>query len=186
MVRSAIAVCVCLLLAGCTSVSAFTPTPTPTSPPTATPQPTPTTAPVNTPTATLGSPRSYTNQSTGDTVTIKKNGLDQRGDSIATPTAGDMYQVFYVSIHNQGSVSHSYNRYNFHFVDQNGASYQSTTDLPSKYGPLLHSGSLSPGDTVSGWIAAQIPTTTKELKLQWDDGSSIPSPFVVIGDYTIS
>ena len=153
-----------------------TATPTASSTPTVVPTPAPFMPPPPTATAEPG-----TNPDAPG-IRIAASNLHADSSGNVPPASGNKYMVVTVTIANNGTTPYQYNALDLSLQDL-GDNSTHTADAPDSNirGTGLRSGTLSPGQTVAGDLAFEVPLSETHFSLLWRAkplGATVPVAFL--------
>jgi len=102
----------------------------------------------------------------GVTVTFSAPTRDKRGqDSSLKP--GYIFQVVQVTLRNHGAFTYKYNPLDFILLDPGAHAYQESSSYDNNLSQAIDTGSLAPGQTISGQIAYIVPATLTPVAISW-------------------
>jgi Domain of unknown function (DUF4352) len=103
-----------------------------------------------------------------DGVTVTARNLHADPGGTFPPPAGQYYAVVRVTLHNGGSSSAQYNAFYFSLQAKEDSIMYDPFALDSAVSHTqLGSGTLAPGQTVSGDLAFQVPDADQHFRLYW-------------------
>ncbi len=102
----------------------------------------------------------------GVTVTFGAPTRDKGGqDSSLKP--GYIFQVVHVTLRDRGKYTYKYNPLDFILLDPGAHAYQESSSYDNNLSQAIDTGSLAPGQTISGQIAYIVPAKLTPAAISW-------------------
>lgn len=123
----------------------------------------------------------------GVTVTVSAARRDHGGQSDMVKP-GMIFQDIHLRIANHGKYHYAYNALDFALLDSGARDYGEQGDFNSNLAQHIDTGTLGPGQSVSGDIAFIVPDATRPAALRWTPtglGLNDPHANLNITDYLI-
>jgi len=102
----------------------------------------------------------------GVTVTFSAPTRDKGGQG-SSLKRGYIFQVVHVTLRNRGKFTYKYNPLDFTLLDPGAHAYAEGTAYDSNLSQAIDTGSLAPGQTISGQIAYIVPATLTPAAISW-------------------
>ena len=116
-------------------------------------------------------------------IDVMANGLHSDDGGDMPPSAGDAYAVTRITVTNHSNQDYEYNALDFTLEDGGDHVQHQADALDTNISDSgLNFGTLEPGQSVTGYIAFEVPSTEDDFYLWWDPSPLAPRVLVRINN----